>query len=211
MKSTIEFEKVTFSYENDYPLFDGLSLLIHQDENIAVMGSSGCGKTTFLHMIAGLVHPSAGRVKINNTSLYELADYKRDKLIRNHFSFIFSSPFLIKELSIEENLLLGTLRSTLSKKEKDLIELFDIHTLLNNYPHQLSSGQQQRVCILRGLMKKSDFILADEPTAHLDKKRSYEVMGVVREYLKEQGRGLVCVTHDPTLEAFFDRIHRFSP
>ena len=81
---------------------------------------------------------------------------------------------------------------------------------MNHYPHQLSSGQQQRVCILRGLIKKSEFILADEPTAHLDKKRSYQVMDLLTEYLKEQGRGLICVTHDLHLESFFDRVHNFS-
>jgi ABC-type lipoprotein export system ATPase subunit len=207
MNTMLSLNDLSFFYESDYPLIKDLSYLFDQHSATAIVGPSGCGKTTLLHLIAGLIEPHKGSVVIEGQILSTLTATKRTQLLAETFSFVFSRPFLIQELTVFENIYLG---QSLSQDQRVFFEeqlaCFDLADKLHHYPSVLSSGQQQRVCVLRALMRPSLCILADEPTAHLDKSRSVLLMKHMIEVLKAQNRGLICVTHDLNLIPLFDRV-----
>jgi ABC-type lipoprotein export system ATPase subunit len=195
MNPSLTLKDIDFFYEHDYPLISHFSYTFDPGTATAIVGSSGSGKTTLLHIIAGLVSPERGAVSISNSW--------GDK----NFSFIFSNPFLIGELDVFANIYLGLEQPTLIQSGlEDLMKIFDISSVLRHYPAMLSSGQQQRIAVLRAIVRKSAFVLADEPTAHLDKHRGLLLMQKTLELLREQKRGFICVTHDQTLLPLFDHV-----
>jgi len=205
MKVTLSLDRISFLYEQDYPLIADLSYSFEPGMSTAIVGTSGSGKTTLLHLIAGLIQPCKGSIILNSHDLHSLSNTLKNKLLTESFSFVFSTPFLIPELDVMSNIFLGQKVPDLNSDFfQNILEIFDLKNKLNSYPTTLSSGQQQRVSVLRGLMRPSSFVLADEPTAHLDKQRGVLLMKQFIDILKKQQRGLICVTHDPDLLPMFD-------
>lgn len=200
--SQIVLEELSFRHEVDYPLISSLSYVFKTPQHYAIVGPSGCGKTTLLHLIGSLIVPDSGK-----------CFYHQDTppTGRPHFSYVFTRPFLIRELSVYNNIVLG-LSPDSSDKELllELLERFDIAGYQQHYPDQLSSGQQQRVAVLRALLRKSEFVLADEPAAHLDLARGTVLMEQMQSVLREQNRGLICVTHQQQWLSLFDDVLELS-
>ena len=187
---------------------DGVSLTVEEGEFIAVVGTSGCGKTTLMNILGGLDTPDFGGVWIRNTSLKDLNKEERTIFRRRNIGFVFQQYNLIPSLSIRENIVLPM---RLDGKEIDvdffneIVETLGLKDKLERFPSTLSGGQQQRVSIARALLTKPAIVLADEPTGNLDSKSGGEVMEMLQSIWKKMGKTLVIITHDSRIARMADR------
>ncbi|AKG34956.1 ABC transporter ATP-binding protein [Paenibacillus durus] len=177
-----------------------LDLTINENEFLAIVGPSGSGKSTLLQLLGGLDTPSSGKVTIEGQDLYAMNERERSIFRRRNFGFIFQSFNLIPILTAEENI---TMPLLLDGKKPDMSYLRDlsrklgIEERLHHLPGQLSGGQQQRVAIARALSGKPKIVFADEPTGNLDTRTGEEVLDLLIESVREFGKTLIVITHDP--------------
>lgn len=186
------------SFAYDYTLFENINLSLKNGESTAILGISGCGKSTILHILSTLLKPKNGEVIYKNSSIYKLTQDELIKIRRLDFGIIFQTHYLFKGFNALENIELANI---LSKQNLDikLLKRLKIEHILGQKVGELSGGQQQRVSIARVLSKKPRIIFADEPTGNLDKQTANDVMDVLFEYIKENNAALVLVTHDQEL------------
>jgi len=197
-------ENITHSF--DYLLFENINLEIRSKEKVAILGKSGSGKSSFLHILSTFLSPEKGRVFYNSKNIYSLNEKELIDIRKNEFGIIFQFHYLFNTFSALENIQAAAI---LAGKEidYDLIERLDIKDVLNQNIQTLSGGQQQRVSIARVLSKKPKIIFADEPTGNLDKNNANEVMEILCEYCEMNNASLITVTHDEDLKIFFDRVY----
>jgi putative ABC transport system ATP-binding protein len=188
----------------------GVSLDIERGEFVAIMGSSGSGKSTFMNMLGCLDKATNGRYFLNGTDVSELE--KRDlAAIRNReLGFVFQGFNLLSRTTALENVELPTLYAKLPKEQRmqraqHALELVGLGNRMDHFPSQLSGGQQQRVAIARALVNKPSILLADEPTGNLDSRTSVEIMQIFQD-LNSQGLTIILVTHEPDIAQFAKRI-----
>ena len=188
----------------------GVDLKIEPGEFVAIMGSSGSGKSTFMNMLGCLDKPSSGRYILEGTDVSQL-DKKALAAIRNKkLGFVFQGFNLLSRTTALENVELPTLYAKLGKEErlaraKEVLQLVGLGERLDHFPSQLSGGQQQRVAIARALVNRPAILLADEPTGNLDSRTSVEILQIFQE-LNDQGLTIVLVTHEPDIAQFAKRI-----
>ncbi|EAH8451434.1 ABC transporter ATP-binding protein [Campylobacter coli] len=190
----------------DYPLFENLNFSLNQKDCIAIQGSSGCGKSTFLHIISSLLKPNKGEVFFKSQNLYKISENERLKIRRYDLGIIFQTHYLFKGFSALENIELASVLSNQDLDEKILKKL-GIHELLKQKIGKLSGGQQQRVSIARVLCKKPKIIFADEATGNLDFDNAKNVIELLVSYAKENDAALFFVTHDSKLAQFCDKTY----
>lgn len=176
-----------------------VSLEIPPGAFVMIVGRSGCGKTTLLNLIAGLVSPTAGAVVIDGINLRSMSDRSLAQLRSQKIGFVFQFPSLLPSLTATENVALpGRFVSEHSRKAnlraKGLLDMVGLGKRLNAYPRQLSAGEQKRVVIARALMNNPRILLADEPTSDLDEKTEAEIMDMLRE-INTTGVTTVMATH----------------
>lgn len=191
-------EAKNISHSFDYELFKNINLDIHQKESLAIIGTSGSGKSTFLNILSSLLKPTTGNVVFQSKDIYSLKQNDLLKIRRDDFGIIFQAHYLFRGFSAIENLQISTL---LSNKELDLklLEELKIDHVIKQGIGELSGGQQQRLSIARILMKKPKIIFADEPTGNLDKDTANIVMNTLFNYIRENNAALVLVTHENEL------------
>ncbi|MFQ6341554.1 ABC transporter ATP-binding protein [Campylobacter sp. VTCC 70190] len=194
------------SHSFDYPLFEGLNLILKAKDCIAIEGSSGCGKSTLLHILSSLLAPKKGEVFFKGSSLYQLNENQRLKMRRYDFGIIFQTHYLFKGFSALENIELASVLSGQDLDEK-ILKSLGIDILLNQKIGKLSGGQQQRVSIARVLCKKPKIIFADEATGNLDFDNAKNVIELLISYAKENDAALFFVTHDSKLASFCDKTY----
>jgi putative ABC transport system ATP-binding protein len=188
----------------------GVDLLIRPGEFVAIMGSSGSGKSTFMNMLGCLDKPSSGRYLLEGTDVSRL-DKRELAAIRNRkLGFVFQGFNLLSRTTALENVELPTLYAKLDKNQRlararEVLTLVGLGERLDHFPSQLSGGQQQRVAIARALVNRPAILLADEPTGNLDSRTSVEIMQIFQE-LNQQGLTIVLVTHEPDIAQFAKRI-----
>mgnify|MGYP000687786129 CR=1 FL=1 len=182
---------------------DGVSLTVEEGEFIAVVGTSGCGKTTLMNILGGLDTPDFGGVWIRNTSLKDLNKEERTIFRRRNIGFVFQNYSLIKHLRVWENIelpLLYAKKSFTAKQRHEIItgllKSVGLESKENDYPINLSGGEQQRVAIARALAVSPEAILCDEPTGALDKKTGKQIMDLLHQVVLKNGIMLLIVTHD---------------
>ena len=180
----------------------GISIKFRENEFVAILGQSGCGKTTLLNIIGGLDHYTSGDLIINGKSTKEFKDRDWDSYRNHSIGFVFQSYNLIPHQSILSNVELALTISGVSKKERkkraiEALEKVGLGDKLHQRPNELSGGQMQRVAIARALVNNPDIILADEPTGALDTKTSVQVMEILKEISKDHL--IIMVTHNPEL------------
>jgi putative ABC transport system ATP-binding protein len=186
-----------------------INLTVHQGEFVAIVGASGSGKSSLLHLLGGVDQPTSGQVLIDGIDLYTKSETELALIRRRKIGFIFQSYNLIPVLSAEENMKLPMLLENSQVDETYVEELLDMLGLTerrHHLPSQLSGGQQQRTAIGRALINKPSIILADEPTGNLDSKHSQEIMNLLAYSVKKYNQTLVMITHDLHIAENADRI-----
>ena len=205
----ISTKNITFSY-NKNQTFIMPDLFCQAGSTILVTGNSGKGKTTYLHILAGLLKPNSGEIVIDNKEITHLKGSKADKFRGKNIGVVFQKSHFIASLSVLENLEMASWLATGKKhkvRAKELLQKLDIAEQAHKLPSQLSVGQQQRVSIARALMNEPKVLLADEPTSSLDDKNADKVIELLTSLSKEYKAALLIVTHDNRIkERFINKI-----
>ena len=200
---------LNLSHKFDYLLFNDINLDIRPATTTAIMGVSGSGKSTILHILSTLLSPTDGEVIYNDKSLYKLSGDELLKIRRYDFGIIFQAHYLFKGFNGFENIELATILSG-QKINLNLLKALKIDKVINQKIGELSGGQQQRVSIARVLAKNPKIIFADEPTGNLDHTTANEVMSVIFDYVKTNNAALVLVTHDKDIAQLCDIKYQLS-
>ncbi|MEM7785181.1 MAG: ABC transporter ATP-binding protein [Planctomycetota bacterium] len=195
------------------PILDIRNFQIDAGEQVVLIGPSGCGKTTLLHTIAGITKPDSGKVRIGKVELTRYSEAARDRIRADKLGYVFQTFNLLAGFSAFENVLLGM--SFASKqcdrsRAKLLLEKVGLGHRLNNKPHQLSVGEQQRVAVARALANRPALLLADEPTANVDPGNQQQVVDLIRESCREENIAMLMVTHSMDVAQQFERVDRLE-
>ncbi len=194
------------------------SLRLERAQELLLMGRSGCGKSTLLQLIAGLLDPSKGSVRIGGNDIHACKGAQRDQLRGRSLGMVFQTFNLLQGFSALENVEIALLMSVgggardsraWKARAETLLRSLGIERLTAK-AEELSIGQQQRVAIARALACRPTLVLADEPTASLDPENALNAVRVLRDACREEGAALLVVSHDPSLEAHFERHHRLD-
>ena len=199
--------------ETQVKALDGIDLTVERGEFVAIVGSSGSGKTTFLNMIGGLDVPTSGEIIVDQKRIQELLDDELTVFRRRKIGFVFQQYNLIQMLSVWENIILPLKLDGRRVDEEYILEITEILGLgekLKSIPGQLSGGQQQRVAIARALATKPALLLADEPTGNLDSKTSQDVLGLLKVTSNRFHQTIIMITHNEEIAQLADRILRIE-
>ena len=185
---------------------------LNDGEQMALQGSSGSGKTTFLNLIAGILQADSGSVSIEGSNLTELSEAERDLIRANSIGYVFQTFNLLQGYSALENVLLGMMFGPGADRGRavDLLNRVGLQDRMNHRPRQMSVGQQQRVAVARALANRPKLVLADEPTGNLDHRNAKESLTLIREACKESGAALLLVSHDRDVLAQFEKVEELS-
>ena len=192
----------------DIPKFE-----IDVGEQVALIGQSGGGKTTLLHLFAGLLVPDEGSIKIHGTELTRLSEQGRDRFRASTTGYVFQTFNLLPAFTALENIKLGMTFGQVSPRTRIAMDLLDRVGLADRAgyrPNQLSVGQQQRVAIARAMAGSPRLLLADEPTANVDPASAEVVLDLIRESCQQDSISLLIVTHDRKIADRFDRVEKLD-
>lgn len=181
---------------------------LEEKSQVALSGESGSGKTTFLHLIAGILKPDSGSIKLDGREMSALSEPERDRLRATSIGYIFQTFNLLQGYTCLENVLLGMSFGPGADREfaKQLLERVGLGNRLKHYPRQLSTGQQQRVAVARALANRPKLVLADEPTGNLDHRNAGEALDLIREACRENGAAFLLVSHDRDVLGKFEKV-----
>ncbi|MEE1929371.1 ABC transporter ATP-binding protein [Streptomyces sp. TRM 70351] len=204
-----DLSKVYGTGETQVVALDHVSVEFLRGEFTAIMGPSGSGKSTLMHCMAGLDSVSSGSASIGETELTTLKDKKLTRLRRDKIGFIFQAFNLLPTLNALENI---TLPLDIAGRKTDrawldqVVDTVGLSGRLKHRPSQLSGGQQQRVAVARALASRPEIVFGDEPTGNLDSRSGAEVLGFLRNSVRELNQTVVIVTHDPVAASYADRV-----
>jgi putative ABC transport system ATP-binding protein len=217
MTAMLQLSEVVKSYPQpeggSLTVLDIASLQVNAGEQVALIGQSGGGKTTLLHLIAGLLTPDRGSIRIDGTELTRLSEQGRDRFRAGTIGYVFQTFNLLPAFTALENVRLGMTFGQgrhETSRALDLLGRVGLSDRAAYRPSQLSVGQQQRVAIARALAGKPKLLLADEPTANVDPISAENVLELIRATCREEGVALLMVTHDMRIASTFDRIERLD-
>jgi len=195
-----------------YQILNGLDIEIKKGDFVAIMGPSGSGKSTLLNIIGCLDSPSSGSYFLEGKNVSGLSQRELAVIRNTHIGFIFQNFNLISSLSVIDNVLLPSfyLGKEDNERAKELLTLMGLSERLAFKPNELSGGQKQRVAIARALMNDPSFLLADEPTGALDSKTGKEIMALIVDLNRREGKTILMVTHDPLIAKQAHRIIRLQ-
>lgn len=187
------------SYSETTHALEDINLTLNKGEIIVILGPSGSGKSTFLNVLSGIDQPDKGSIyfedqKISKLKENELTDYRKD-----HLGFIFQSYHLIPNLTIKENIELGSKLGTNTLDINEIIEAVGLKEQFHKYPYQLSGGQMQRVAIARALVKNPEVLFCDEPTGALDEETGKKILCLLQEINQKYHTTMIIVTHNPSI------------
>ena len=216
-QAVLELIDVTKSYvEGDgteLPVLDIEHFAVAPAEQLAIIGRSGCGKTTLLHVIAGICHVDGGHVWLDGIDLARLSEAARDRVRAAKIGYVFQTFNLLPGFTALENVQIGM---TFARRKKDdrrareLLERVGLSHRLHHRPGQLSVGEQQRVAVARALVNRPRLILADEPTANVDPANQQAMIDLIRGTCSDEKTSLVLVTHSMEVVGQFDRVERLD-
>jgi putative ABC transport system ATP-binding protein len=192
-------------------VLDGVSFTLGRGETVALLGRSGCGKTTLLNLLSGMDRVTTGDIRINGVQLGKLGEKERTLFRRQHIGFIYQFFNLVPGLTALENVALmaelngSPVREALGRG-RHMLNLLGLQSKADSFPEQLSGGEQQRVAIARALVHAPGLLLADEPTGNLDAASGGEVLTLLSEHLQQQATTTLIVTHSLAVAAIADRI-----
>src|SRR2546423_11345757 len=185
-------------------VLQGLNLDVAAGEFVAFMGPSGSGKTTLLNLLGGLDVPSRGTISVAGDEITHMSAHKLTEWRARHVGFVFQMYNLIPVLTAFQNVELQLLLTKLSKAQRrkhveTALDVVGLRDRMHHFPRQLSGGQEERVAIARAIVADPTFLLCDEPTGDLDRKSADEIMDLIHRLVKEYGKTVLMVTHDPVV------------
>jgi ABC-type lipoprotein export system ATPase subunit len=209
----IKLESVTKIYtlgQQRIKAVDNVSLRMETGEFVAVMGKSGCGKTTLLGLIGGLDRPDAGLISVNGEEITQLAEADLTRYRRDQVGIVFQFFNLIPILTVAENVALphslqGKSEREIEARVQALLGDVDLLDRLNHYPHEISGGELQRVAIARALINKPQLVLADEPTGNLDSRTGHQVMETMARLSQRHRTTFILATHSSEAASYASR------
>ena len=200
----IKTKGVEFNYDNQV-FFKFQDINLKSSENLLIIGSSGIGKTTLLHLLAGLLESSSGSIKLFEKELSDLSSHQLDKFRKNNIGIVFQRPHFVNSLTVKENLQLA--QYIANKKDNNRIENIlknlNIFDKSNKKTNQLSQGEKQRASIALAIVNSPKLILADEPTSSLDDVNCDNVIKLLKKQATDFGAQLIVITHDSRLKKHF--------
>jgi len=209
----IQVSQVEFGYRDGGFAISLRALTVQRGERVALIGPSGSGKTTLLSLLAGILVPRSGHVRVNQQEVSSLDDRSRREFRLRTTGLVFQEFELLEYLTVLDNILLPyrisgalTLNGTVHQRSATLAQQVGIADKLRRFPSQLSQGERQRIAVCRALLPQPPVILADEPTGNLDPTNRDRVLGIIFDYVREQQATLVLVTHEHELLSRFDRV-----
>jgi ABC-type lipoprotein export system ATPase subunit len=190
------------------PVVDIPEFSLAAGQAVALAGPSGTGKTTFLHLIAGILTPDSGSIRIDGQEIVGMTEHGRDRIRANAIGYIFQSFNLLQGFTCLENVVLGMSFGAGANPARatELLKRVGLGDRLHHFPRQLSTGQQQRVAVARAMAGKPRLVLADEPTGNLDPANAREALALIRETCTENGSALLLVSHDRDILGAFDTV-----
>lgn len=197
---------LSFQY-NASNRFEFPDIVLDRGENLLILGESGIGKTTLLHLLAGLLKPASGRIAVAGVDLTRLKGKELDRFRGSQVGIVFQKPYFIQSLTLGENL---QMIQTLGRKSIDihaielLLDELGLFDKIHSKPHRLSQGEQQRAAIALALVNRPALILADEPTSALDDKNCSKVIKLLKHQTAKYGASLLLITHDNRLTCEFE-------
>ncbi len=202
-------------YDSVVTAVNRVSLEIYEGEMVAIIGSSGSGKSTFLHICAGLDRPNAGKITIRGNEITSMSSDELGLFRGTYLGMVFQNHNLIPQFTAMENILIPTLMCnkpdhSYEEHFKKLVATLNIADRLHHLPSELSGGQQQRVSIARALINRPQVVFADEPTGNLDRSNADEVLDLLVKTKETLGQTLIIVTHDMEIAERADRIFKMD-
>ncbi len=213
--NAVDLVGVTRAYRRDtfeVRALDDVTLGIPRQSFVAVMGPSGSGKTTLLNLIAGIDHPTSGRLAVGGEELTQMSERELAAWRARHIGLVFQFYNLIPVLTAAENVELPLLLSRLGRAERErhveaALTAVGLTDRKDHYPRQLSGGQEQRVAIARAIVADPTIVVADEPTGDLDASSADDILGLLLDLNRQLRKTIVMVTHDPRAERFVDTVY----
>ena len=200
---------------SELEVLQGIDFAVGRGELVAIVGASGTGKSTLLHLLGGLDQPTRGEVLIENQPMHALSDAQRGDLRNRALGFVYQFHHLLPEFTALENVALPLLVrrapvAEATQRARALLERVGLADRLEHTPPQLSGGERQRCAVARALVTRPSLILADEPTGNLDSETGERLFELMLELNRDFNTSLVVVTHDPALAARLDSRYRIS-
>lgn len=209
--SYIEFKDVHKIYhvgEVDIPALDGVSFSIEKGEVVIIVGASGAGKSTILNILGGMDTPSSGLITVDNTRVDQMGEKELTDYRRFDIGFVFQFYNLVQNLTALENVELATEICKNPLNPKDTLISVGLEDRINNFPAQLSGGEQQRVAIARALAKNPKLLLCDEPTGALDYVTGKQILQLLQNMSRKLGMTVIIITHNSAICPMGDRVLR---
>ncbi len=202
----IQTKKLNFKY-NDQAAFSFPDINLGKNENLLIIGSSGIGKTTLLHLLAGLLQSDSGSINLYGQDISKLTQYELDRFRGQNIGIVFQKPHFVNSLTVKENLQLAQyLGNKVSQgRIHDILSSLNILDKKNKNPKKLSQGEKQRACIAMAIVNSPKLILADEPTSSLDDENCDRVIKLLKKQASEFNAQLVVITHDNRLKKHFKK------
>ena len=207
----VDLRKSYYDGEAELPVLQGLNLEVNMSELLAVVGASGVGKSTLLHIIGTLDRPTAGNVLYDDRDIFTLPDTELSRFRNQEIGFVFQFHHLLPEFTALENVAMAALITTTNdtavyEEAEALLDYVGLSERVSHYPSQLSGGERQRVAIARALINKPKVVLADEPTGNLDRRSSEAILELLWDLNSKSGQTFVIVTHNRELARQVDRV-----
>jgi putative ABC transport system ATP-binding protein len=199
-------KEVEFNYDNQI-FFNFQNIDLKSTENLLIIGDSGVGKTTLMHLLAGLLKSNSGSIKLFDKELSQLSSHQLDSFRKNNIGIVFQRPHFVNSLTLKENLQLA--QYIANKKDnnriEDILKNLNIFDKSNKKTNQLSQGEKQRASIALAIVNSPKLILADEPTSSLDDTNCSKVIKLLKKQATDFGAQLIVITHDSRLKKHFKK------
>lgn len=206
----VVFDKISKVYGSDESsqviALDNVTFSIKAGQFVVILGPSGAGKSTLLNIIGGMDSASTGEFYVNDKEISNLSDKNLGNFRRSEIGFVFQFYNLMPNLTALENVMLAESLSNIAFKSKDILSAVGLEGRENNFPSQLSGGEQQRVAIARAIVKNPTLLLCDEPTGALDSKTGGKIIKLLKEVSKDFNKTVVIVTHNSKIADVADRV-----